>query len=149
MLLWQKLSGLPVCYGTVEAAPGLIVPNEVPEAHVRALSEQIALVLYNNTWETAEASHSRVAQLLHPQLLERIHGADGARAGAHEGTQPEHAAEHPQHGSRQVRVRVRRPRGRGSGGSLRGRCRSVTRSWRYRCVSSGYSRAPSILGAFP
>ena len=69
MLLWQKLSGLPVCYGTVEVAPGLIVPNEVPESHVRALSEQIALVLYNNTWETAEASHKRVAQLLHPQLL--------------------------------------------------------------------------------
>ena len=69
MLLWQKLSGLPVCYGTAEAAPGLIVPNEVPESHVRALSEQIALVLYNNTWETAEASHNRVAQLLHPQLL--------------------------------------------------------------------------------
>jgi len=69
MLLWQKLSGLPVCYGTVEAGPGLIVPNEVPESHVRALSEQVALVLYNNTWETAEASHKRVAQLLHPQLL--------------------------------------------------------------------------------
>ena len=69
MLLWQKLSGLPVCYGTAEVAPGLIVPNEVPEAHVRSLSEQIALVLYNNTWETAEAAHKRVAQLLHPQLL--------------------------------------------------------------------------------
>ena len=69
MLLWQKLSGLPVCYGTAEVAPGLIVPNEVPEAHVRALSEQVALLLYNNTFETAEAAHERVAQLFHPQLL--------------------------------------------------------------------------------
>ena len=69
MLLWQKLSGLPVCYGTAEVAPGLIVPNEVPEAHVRALSEQVALLLYNNTFETAEAAHNRVGQLMHPQLL--------------------------------------------------------------------------------
>ena len=69
MLLWQKLSGLPVCYGTAEVAPGLVVPNDVPEAHVRALSEQVALVLYNNTFETAEAAHSRVGQLMHPQLL--------------------------------------------------------------------------------
>ena len=69
MLLWQKLSGLPVCYGTAEVAPGLVVPNEVPEAHVRALSEQVALVLYNNTFETAEAAHGRVGQLMHPQLL--------------------------------------------------------------------------------
>ena len=69
MLLWQKLSGLPVCYGTAEVAPGLIIPNEVPDAHVRALSEQVALLLYNNTSETAEASHNRVAQLFHPQLL--------------------------------------------------------------------------------
>lgn len=69
MLLWQRLSGLPVCYGTAEVAPGLIVPNEVPDAYVRALSEQVALLLYNNTAETAEASHARVAQLFHPQLL--------------------------------------------------------------------------------
>ena len=69
MLLWQKLSGLPVCYGTAEVAPGLVLPNEVPEAHVRALSEQVALLLYNNTFETAEAAHDRVAQLFHPQLL--------------------------------------------------------------------------------
>ena len=69
MLFWQKLSGLPVCYGTAEVAPGLVIPNEVPEAHVRALSEQVALILYNNTWETAEAAHERVAQLFHPQLL--------------------------------------------------------------------------------
>ena len=69
MLAWQKLSGLPVCYGTAEVAPGLIVPNEVPEAHVRVLSEQVALVLYNNTSETAAAAHKRVGQLMHPQLL--------------------------------------------------------------------------------
>lgn len=69
MVLWQKLSGLPVCYGTAEVAPGLIVPNEVPEGHVRALSEQVSLLLYNNTPATAETSHERVAQLFHPQLL--------------------------------------------------------------------------------
>ena len=69
LLLWQRLSGLPVCYGTAEAAPGLVIPNEVPAAHVRALSEQVALVLYNVTPETAEAAHARVAQLFHPQLL--------------------------------------------------------------------------------
>ena len=69
LLMWQRLSGLPVCYGTAEAAPGLVVPNAVPEAHVRALSEQVALVLYNITPETAEAAHTRVAQLFHPQLL--------------------------------------------------------------------------------
>ena len=69
MVFWQKLSGLPVCYGTAEVAPGLVIPNEVPEAHVRALSEQVALLLYNNTFETAEAAHERVAQLFHPQLL--------------------------------------------------------------------------------
>lgn len=69
MLVWQKVSGLPVCYGTAEVAPGLVMPNEVPEAHVRALSEQVALLLYNNTSETAKAAHERVAQLFHPQLL--------------------------------------------------------------------------------
>lgn len=69
MLLWQRLSGLPVCYGTAEVAPGLIVPNEVPDAFVKALSESIALMLYNNTAETAEAAHARVAQVMHPQLL--------------------------------------------------------------------------------
>ena len=69
MLLWHRLSGLPVCYGTAEVAPGLIVPNEVPDAYVKALSEQVALVLYNNTAETAAAAHQRVAQLMHPQLL--------------------------------------------------------------------------------
>jgi len=47
MLLWQRLSGLPVCYGTAAVAPGLIVPNEVPDAYVKALSEQVALLLYN------------------------------------------------------------------------------------------------------
>ena len=69
MLLWQRLSGLPVCYGAAEVAPGLVMPNEVPDAHVRALSEQIALVLYNVTPETAEAAHDKVAPLFHPQLL--------------------------------------------------------------------------------
>ena len=69
MLMWQRLSGLPVCYGTAEVAPGLIVPNEVPDAYVKALSEQVALLLYNNTAATAEAAHKRVAQLFHPQLL--------------------------------------------------------------------------------
>ena len=116
MLLWQKLSGLPVCYGTVEAAPGLIVPNEVPESHVRALSEQIALVLYNNTWETAEGCAQAGGAAASPATSGGVHGADGTRTGAHEGTQPEHAAEHPQHGGRQIRVRIRRPRGRGQAG---------------------------------
>ena len=69
MLLWQRLSGLPVCYGTTQVTPGLVIPNEVPDAHVRALSEQIALVLYNVTPETAEAAHDKVAPLFHPQLL--------------------------------------------------------------------------------
>ena len=69
MLLWQRLSGLPVCYGTAQAAPGLVIPNEVPDAFVKALSEQIALVLYNITPQTAEAAHDKVAQLFHPQLL--------------------------------------------------------------------------------
>lgn len=69
LLLWQRVSGLPVCYGTAEVAPGLIVPNEVPDAYVKSLSEQVALLLYNNTAETAEAAHKRVAQLFHPQLL--------------------------------------------------------------------------------
>ncbi|MDE0204778.1 MAG: hypothetical protein OXP66_01935, partial [Candidatus Tectomicrobia bacterium] len=49
MLLWQRLSGLPVCYGAAQVAPGLVIPNEVPDAFVKALSEQIALVLYNVT----------------------------------------------------------------------------------------------------
>ena len=69
MLLWQRLSGLPVCYGAAQVAPGLLIPNEVPDAFVKALSEQIALVLYNVTPETAEAAHEKVAQLFHPQLL--------------------------------------------------------------------------------
>ena len=69
MLLWQRLSGLPVCYGTAQVAPGLVIPNEVPDAFVKALSEQIALVLYNITPQTAEAAHEKVAQLFHPQLL--------------------------------------------------------------------------------
>ena len=69
MLLWQRLSGLPVCYGTAQAAPGLVIPNEAPDAFVKALSEQIALVLYNITPQTAEAAHAKVAQLFHPQLL--------------------------------------------------------------------------------
>jgi len=69
MLLWQRLSGLPVCYGTAQVAPGLVVPNEVPDAFVKALSEQIALVLYNITPQTAAAAHDKVAQLFHPQLL--------------------------------------------------------------------------------
>lgn len=69
MLLWQRLSGLPVCYGTAQVAPGLVIPNEVPDAFVKALSEQIALVLYNITPQTAGAAHDKVAQLFHPQLL--------------------------------------------------------------------------------
>ena len=69
LVLWQRLSGLPVCYGTAEVAPGLVIPNEVPDAFVKALSEQIVLVLYNITPETAKAAHERVAQLFHPQLL--------------------------------------------------------------------------------
>jgi len=69
LVLWQRLSGLPVCYGAAQVAPGLVIPNEVPDAFVKALSEQIVLVLYNVTPETAEAAHERVAQLFHPQLL--------------------------------------------------------------------------------
>ena len=78
LLLWQRLSGLPVCYGTAAVAPGLVMPNEVPEAHVRALSEQVVLILYNITSETAEAAHKRVAQLLHPRLL-HVFNARAAR----------------------------------------------------------------------
>ena len=69
LVLWQRLSGLPVCYGTAEVAPGLVIPNEVPDAFVKALAEQVVLVLYNITPETAKAAHERVAQLFHPQLL--------------------------------------------------------------------------------
>ena len=69
LLLWQRLSGLPVCYGTAQVAPGLVIPNEVPDAFVKALSEQIALVLYNITPHTAQAAHDKVAQLFHPRLL--------------------------------------------------------------------------------
>ena len=69
LVLWQRLSGLPVCYGTAEVAPGLVIPNEVPDAFVKALAEQVVLVLYNITPETAKAAHERVARLFHPQLL--------------------------------------------------------------------------------
>ena len=69
LVLWQRLSGLPVCYGTASAAAGLILPNEVPEEHVRVLAEQVALVLYNNTPQTARDNHRRVGRLMHPQLL--------------------------------------------------------------------------------
>ena len=69
LLGWQATRGLPVCYGTASVAPGLVVPHEVPEAHVRALSEQVVLVLYNITPATAQAAHERVAPLLHPNLL--------------------------------------------------------------------------------
>ena len=70
LLLWQRLAGLPVCYGTAALAPGLVIPNAVPDAFVKALSEQIVLVLYNVTPATAEAAHERVAPLFHPQLLD-------------------------------------------------------------------------------
>ena len=69
LLGWQATRGLPVCYGAASVAPGLVVPGEVPEAHVRALSEQVVLVLYNITPATAQAAHERVAPLLHPNLL--------------------------------------------------------------------------------
>ena len=69
LLAWQATRGLPVCYGTASVAPGLVVPGEVPEAHVRALSEQVVLVLYNITPATAAAAHERVSPLLHPNLL--------------------------------------------------------------------------------
>ena len=69
LLGWQATRGLPVCYGTASVAPGLVVPGEVPEAHVRALSEQVVLVLYNITPATAEAAHERVQHLFHPNLL--------------------------------------------------------------------------------
>jgi len=69
LVVWQRVSGLPVCYGTAEVAPGLIVPNEVPEAFVKALSEQVVLIRYNITPETAEAAYDRLSPLFHPQLL--------------------------------------------------------------------------------
>ena len=69
LLLWQRVTGLPVCYGTAEVAPGLVIPNEVPDAHVRSLAEQVVLVRYNITPETAEAAYERLAPLFHPQLL--------------------------------------------------------------------------------
>ena len=69
LVVWQRVSGLPVCYGTAEVAPGLIVPNEVPEAYVKALSEQVVLIRYNITPETAEAAYDRLSPLFHPQLL--------------------------------------------------------------------------------
>ena len=69
LVVWQRVSGLPVCYGTAEVAPGLVVPNEVPEAFVKALSEQVVLIRYNITPETAEAAYDRLSPLFHPQLL--------------------------------------------------------------------------------
>lgn len=69
LLGWQAMRGLPVCYATASVAPGLVVPGEVPEAHVRALSEQVVLVLYNITPATAQAAHERVSDLFHPSLL--------------------------------------------------------------------------------
>lgn len=68
VLVWQSTRALPVCYGTASVAPGLVVPNRVPEMYVRTLSEQVVLVLYNITPETAKAAHDRVQHLLHPQL---------------------------------------------------------------------------------
>ena len=68
LLAWQSTRALPVCYGTASVAPGLVVPNRVPETYVRTLSEQVVLVLYNITPATAEAAHDRVQHLLHPQL---------------------------------------------------------------------------------
>ena len=116
MLLWQRLSGLPVCYGTAQVAPGLVVPNEVPDAFVKALSEQIALVLYNITPHTAQAAHDKVAQLFHPQLSGHLPGAGGARKGDAARAQPEHATEHPQHGGGALRGRLRRPHRRPAAG---------------------------------
>ena len=69
LLVWERGAGLPVCYGTASVAPGLVIPGQVPEAHVRALAEQVVLVLYNVTPATAAAAHARVTQLFHPQLL--------------------------------------------------------------------------------
>ncbi len=69
LLAWQATRGLPVCYGTAAVAPGLVVPDQVPEVFVRALSEQVVLVLYNITPATAEAAHARVQHLFDPRLL--------------------------------------------------------------------------------
>ena len=69
LLLWDRAAGLPICYGTASVAPGLVVPNQVPDAYARALAEQIVLVLYNTTPATAGAAHARVAALFHPHLL--------------------------------------------------------------------------------
>ena len=69
LLVWQSSRALPVCYGTAAAAPGLVVPNQVPEVYVRALSEQVVLVLYNITPATAKGAHDRIQHLLHPALL--------------------------------------------------------------------------------
>ena len=147
MLLWQRLSGLPVCYGTAQVAPGLVIPNEVPDAFVKALSEQIALVLYNITPQTAEAAHEKVAQLFHPQLL----GIFQARAERERVMLREHNL------STQLSIR-NTVVGRFGGGygaridALRrvfaGTCPSATRSLGSPCVSSACSRAPSTPGAW-
>lgn len=69
LLGWQAMRGLPVCYGVASVGPGLVIPGEVPETFIRALSEQVVLVLYNITPATAEAAHERVQYLFHPGLL--------------------------------------------------------------------------------
>ena len=147
MLLWQRLSGLPVCYGAAQVAPGLVIPNEVPDAFVKALSEQIALVLYNVTPETAEAAHERVAQLFHPQLL----GIFQARSERERVMLREHNL------STQLSIRntvvdgsgpATAPASTPCGGCSRGRCPSATRSLASRCASSACSRDPSTPGAW-
>ena len=147
MLLWQRLSGLPVCYGAAQVAPGLLIPNEVPDAFVKALSEQIALVLYNVTPETAEAAHEKVAQLFHPQLL----GIFQARAERERVMLREHRL------STQLSIRstvvgasgpATAPASTPCGGCTPARCRSVTRSLGSPCASSACSPARSIPGAW-
>ena len=59
----------PVCYGTASAAPGLVVPGEVPEGFARRLAEQIVLLLYNVTPATVDGAYERVYPLAHPRFL--------------------------------------------------------------------------------
>ena len=66
---WLSAQPTPVCYGTAAVAPGLVRPNEVPEVLLSSLGEQVALVLYNVTWRTAERAHARIRDLVHPAYL--------------------------------------------------------------------------------
>ena len=98
MLLWQRLSGLPVCYGTAEVAPGLIVPNEVPDAYVPGVERAGGAAALQQHVRDGGGVAQAGGAAFPPAAAWCVHGTDGARARADEGTQPEHAAEHSQHG---------------------------------------------------